>query len=42
MDLKEKGAKLKELLGLEGSAVAVKLAKSKDEIPAGYEELGEE
>ncbi|HIP84041.1 MAG TPA: hypothetical protein EYH15_00920 [Methanothermococcus okinawensis] len=42
MDIKELGKKLEELLDLEYPAVAVKLAKSKEEIPEGYEEIEEE
>lgn len=41
MDTKELGKKLEELLELEYPTVGVKLAKSKDEIPKGYEELDE-
>jgi len=42
MDIKELGKKLEELLGLEYPAVAVKLAKSKDEIPENYNEIEEQ
>jgi uncharacterized protein (DUF169 family) len=40
-NIKEYGAKLQELLGLEYPATAVKLVKSKDEIPEGYAEIDE-
>ena len=39
LDVKELGKKLEELLGLEYPPVAVKLAKSKDEIPENYSEI---
>ncbi len=37
----EMSSKLKAILGLKGSPVAIKLVKSKDEIPAGVPELNE-
>lgn len=37
----EKVNELKELLGLKGSPVAVKLVKSPDELPEGYSKLSE-
>jgi uncharacterized protein (DUF169 family) len=37
----EKVKELKELLGLKGSPVAVKLVKSPDEIPEGYHKMSE-
>ncbi len=37
----EKVKELKELLGLKGSPVAVKLVKSSDEIPNGYQKIDE-
>ncbi|XRO77752.1 DUF169 domain-containing protein [Methanocaldococcus sp. 10A] len=41
-EIREYGKKLMELMMLDKPFVAVKLAKSKDEIPGGYEELPEE
>jgi len=41
MNISELGKKFEELLGLEHPAVAVKLAKSKEEIPEGYSEIEE-
>ena len=42
MEIKGLGKKLEELLDLEYPAVAVKLAKSKEEIPEGYKEIEDE
>ena len=41
MELMELGKKLQEMVGLEYPAVAVKLVKSKEELPDGITELGE-
>ena len=41
-EIRENAKKLMELLGLDKPLVAVKLAKSQDEIPGGYETLEEE
>jgi len=42
MDIKRLGEELEKLLELEYPAVAVKLARSKDEIPENYEEIEKE
>ena len=42
MEIKELGKKMEELMGLEYPAVAVKLVKSSEEIPEGYNELEEQ
>ncbi|MBP2143213.1 uncharacterized protein (DUF169 family) [Methanococcus voltae] len=42
MEILEMGNKLQELLSLKYPAVAVKLVKSKEEIPEGYEEVEQE
>ena len=42
MEIKELGKKMEELMGLEYPAIAVKLVKSSDEIPEGYNELEEQ
>ena len=41
-EIRENAKKLMDLLGLDKPLVAVKLAKSQDEIPEGYEALAEE
>ncbi|ACV25140.1 DUF169 domain-containing protein [Methanocaldococcus fervens] len=41
-EIRENAKKLMELLGVDKPLVAVKLAKTKDEIPEGYETLEEE